>query len=387
MDMAVKLLSKSSGVRSEAPGNPVPPPSPVESFIQIAQLSNPSDAKLKAVALLKEAAKEAKSRALERLAVEVAAHLSGPFDAVNNMIEKMIFRLMDEQKQEDEHKNWCDQEIEKTNEMKDNKDEKIAVLSAEIEVQTATVAKLTQDIADADKMVADIKTFMKESTEIRNAGKKENALAIKDSQEAQTAVANAIAVLEAFYKESGEVPKEPWEFIQKNADKKAPVELPENPATWDSSYTGVADPKNPEGGIIAILENIASDFSHMEADTRAQESQDQKEYEDSMKDHDIEKARRTKESEMKAAEKARRVEKISTLSSQKKDTQGELEKTEQYLKDLQPACVDGDSTYEDRKAARAKEIDALKEAQVALADAFKEKAEAPEGFLQKVKRH
>ena len=27
---------------------------------------------------------------------------------VNNMIEKMIFRLMDEQKKEDEHKHWYD---------------------------------------------------------------------------------------------------------------------------------------------------------------------------------------------------------------------------------------------------------------------------------------
>merc|ERR1719253_686145 len=110
MDQAVKILSKSTGVRTEAPGNPVPPPSPV-SFLQISEVSDP---KMKAVALLKEAAKDAKSHALERLAVEVAAHLNGPFDAVNNMVEKMIFRLMDEQKQEDEHKLWCDQEIKKT---------------------------------------------------------------------------------------------------------------------------------------------------------------------------------------------------------------------------------------------------------------------------------
>jgi len=52
---------------------------------------------------------------------------------------------------------------------------------------------------------------------------------------------------------------------------------------------------------------------------------------------------------------------------------GELEKTEQYLTDLKPACVNGDSSYEDRKAARTKEIGALQKAQVILEDAFKEK--------------
>merc|ERR1719152_278914 len=91
-----------------------------------------------------------------------------------------------------------------------------------------------------------------------------------------------------------------------------------------------------------------------------------------MKANEIEKAGRTQEVEMKTAEKARRVEKIASLSSQKKNTEGELEKTDQYLEDLKPACVDGDSSYEDRKAARTKEIEALQKSQQILADAFKE---------------
>ena len=37
-------------------------------------------------------------------------------------------------------------------------------------------------------------------------------------------------------------------------------------------------------------------------------------------------------------------------------------------------CVNGDSSYDDRKAARAKEIEALQKAQVILQEAFKEKA-------------
>ena len=43
------------------------------------------DGRVQAVALLKAAAQDAHSKALERLAVEVAAHLNGPFDQVNNM--------------------------------------------------------------------------------------------------------------------------------------------------------------------------------------------------------------------------------------------------------------------------------------------------------------
>jgi len=320
------------------------------------------------VALLKEAATDAHSRALERLAVEVAAHLNGPFDAVNNMVQKMIFRLMDEQKQEDEHKDWCDQEIKKTNVMKTDKEDKIADLKAEIKVETGKVAELTNEIESANKMIADIVAFVNEATDIRNTGKKENAASVKDSKDAQKSVTNAIAVLTTFYKSSGEIEKEPWEFIQK------PVNLGKNPATWDSSYTGVQDPDKKGSGIISILEGVLSEFSKMEADTKAQEATDQKEFEDAMKDNAIEKAGRTQEVEMKTNEKKRRTEKITSLSSTKKDTTGELGKTEQYLSDLRQPCVAGDSKYGDRKAARSKEIGALKKAQGILEDAFKENA-------------
>merc|ERR1719197_2107965 len=114
----------------------------------------------------------------------------------------------------------------------------------------------------------------------------------------------------------------------------------------------------------------------------ANEAEDQKEYEEAMSANEQEKAGREHEVEMKSNEKARRNEKIASLSSQKKNTEAELEKTEQYMKDLHPACIDGDSTYEDRKAARTKEIEALQKAQVILRDAFKEEPEES-SFVQK----
>jgi len=292
---------------------------------------------------------------------------------VNNMIEKMIFRLMDEQKKEDEHKHWCDQEIEKTEVMKEDKEERIKKLNAEIKVQKGKVGTLTEEIADAEKMIAASIAFLNEASDIRKIGKQENKLAIKDAQAAQKSLTNAIAVLTAFYKESGEIAKEPWEFIQ--ADKPGDgVKLPKNPSTWTNSYTGVDDPDKQSSGIISILENVMSDFSKMESETKSQEAQDQEEYEQAVNANKIEQAGRKQEVSMKTAEKARRVDKITSLSSQKKNTVAELEKTDQYLVDLKPACVNGDSSYEDRKAARDKEIEALNKAQIILQNAFKEKA-------------
>jgi len=374
---AVKILAKVGGVRTEAPSNPIPPASPIEAspvdFIQTGMLND--DPKMKAVVFLRQQAQVLHAKALARLAQELSTHLGDPFAEVTNMIEKMIFRLMAEQKDEDDHKNWCDKELEKTGSSIADKEAKITELTSKIETAEATVNSLTEEIKDANEMIAKIIAFMNEATEIRKVGKKENDLAIKDSEDAQTAVANAIAVLTDFYKSSGEIPKEPYEFVQRDGG----VDLPENPKTWDASYTGVQDPSSQPEGIITVLEKCSADFAKMEADTRAQEASDQEAFDADMQEHSIEKAKRSKEAEMKSNEKKGLVSKINSLSKTKKHVSSELEATEQYLKDLQPACVEADSTYDERKAARTKEIDALHKAQDILAEAFKEGS----AFLQR----
>jgi len=367
MKMAIKILAKASGVRTEAPSNPVPPPSPVkEALVQVAA----SDPKMKAVQLLRTAAMASHSEAMERLAQEVAMHLSGPFDKINGMIQKMIFRLMAEQKDEDDHKNWCDKELSETKTSRDDKDEKMKELDAKIEEMKSKIQELTEKIEDASDMVQKITSHVEEATEIREVSKEENKAAIKDAEDAQKAVASATAVLEKFYKESGMIEKKSYELLQKD--------LPEEPSTWDSSYNGLTEPDEQPDGIIAVLNKVGSDFAKMEAQTKAQEESDKADYEEDMKRCAIEKAARIKESEMKATEKKRSIEKQAQLQAKHKHVSDEHAAVVQYLKDLQHGCVDGDSTYEERKAARAKEIEALGKAQIILRDAFKEGDEKKE---------
>merc|ERR1719297_645808 len=126
MEAAIKILAKATGVRTEAPKNPTLPSRP-ESFLQ---LSDPEANR--AINLLRETAQKVHSKSFARFAEQVARNAKGPFDKVNNMIQKMIFRLMAEQKDEDDHKNWCDLEITKTKNSKKNKEEKIELLEAKI---------------------------------------------------------------------------------------------------------------------------------------------------------------------------------------------------------------------------------------------------------------
>merc|ERR1719473_2440395 len=175
------------------------------------------------------------------------------------MIQKMVFRLMAEQKDEDDHKNWCDMELEKSNESKDDKDNRMELLDAKIATANADVAKLTKEIAEDDESVADITKYMEEEKELRKENHDENVATIKDAQDAQQAVADATAVLKTFYKESGMIAKEPYEFVQTGAKKD--IDLPENPSTWDASYTGVADPNAEGSGVLSILAECGSNFA------------------------------------------------------------------------------------------------------------------------------
>merc|ERR1719163_2321185 len=296
------------------------------------------------------------------------------------MIQKMIFRLMAEQKDEDDHKNWCDMELEKSTESKDDKDNRMELLNAKLATANAEVADLTEKISEDDAEAARLTEYIQEEKQLRTENSAENAATVKDAQAAQKAVADAIAVLKTFYKESGMIAKEPYEFIQQEPQ----VDLPEKPSTWDASYTGTADPNAEGSGVLAILSECGANFASMEADAASQEETDEQAFQSDMTKSEMDKAEKNKDAEMKTMRKNALMQKVEGMNSDKSHLTKELEAVTQYLKDLEPACVSGDSSYADRKAARADEMNALRKAESILAEAFLPD-DAKTTFLQKRK--
>merc|ERR1719194_339988 len=385
--MAIKILTKVTGVRNPDE-HEIPKKALLEAVSRVDQDTASYEAKMagisflqledpkaKAVNLLKKAATAAHSKSLQKLAQEIST-FDGPFDKIKQMIQKMIFRLMSEQKDEDDHKNWCDLETEKSTESKADKDEKIKMLKKKVAEHDAAIKKLVKQISANNKKAATLTKYMEEETELRNENHAEIVATIKDSQDAQAAVTQATAVLKDFYKESGMIAKEPWEFVQLSSRRG--VDLPSSPDTWDSSYTGVTDPENGADGVLALLDGVMQKFSAMEADAKVQDETDQKNYEKDMQAKKISLEETKQDTQMKTTKQTSLQEKMEGLQGQLKHTTSEFDAVVQYLKDLQPACGEGDSSYEDRKKARADEITALRKAQTILEDAFRAKL-----FLQK----
>merc|ERR550537_2077518 len=177
MGQAIEILGKAVHTRT-------PESKGIESssFLQVQKQSDP---RAQIVNLLRKAGKKDLTKLADAIAKTQEQPLgSGTFDQIKNMIQKLIFHLMSEQKDEDDHKNWCDTEIAKTNKMKDDKETTEDALTADINSLTAEIDQLGRDIAANEQDIADENADIESETAARNEAKAENAATVKDAEDA-----------------------------------------------------------------------------------------------------------------------------------------------------------------------------------------------------------
>jgi len=261
------------------------------------------------------------------------------------MIKDLIVRLMEEANEEAEHKGWCDTELSTNEQTRKEKTEAVETLHAEIDELTASIAKLSEEITDLSKAVAELDTAMSKATKLRTEEKAKNTETISDSEEAQTAVAQALTVLKEFYAKAAEATA----FVQEKGE----------PEIFDSEYKGM---QSENGGVVGMLEVIESDFARLESDTKAAEATAQKEYDTFMTESKVDKAAKEKAGEHKAAKKQDQSQALTVNKEDLEGTQKELDAALAYFDKLKPSCVDAGVSYEDRVARRKEEIESLQEA-------------------------
>ena len=291
---------------------------------------------------------------------------------------------MEEANEEAEHKGWCDTELSTNEQTRKEKTAAVETLHAEIDELSASIAKLTQEITDLTAEIAAIDKAVAEATEIREAEKAENTQTIKDSQEAQTAVSQAVTVLKEFYEKAGEATA----LIQSNKQK---------PEIFDEPYTGM---QSENGGVLGMLEVIASDFARtrwgagadtfaefeimfhcssfgskqtrvcsrstetrsefrrgLETDTKAAEAEAQSAFDKFSSESAVNRAANSKDVEHKTTKKTNQESALTAKKADLEGTQKELDAALAYYDKLKPSCVDAGVSYEDRVARRKEEIE------------------------------
>jgi len=301
------------------------------------EAQNPNQ--LRVAAYLKEQGSKINSRVLSALAMRVS---EDPFKKVKKMIKDLIVKLMEEANEEAEHKGWCDTELSTNEQTRKEKTEAVETLHAEIDELEASIAQLTEQITELTKAVAELDAAVATATSIREEEKAKNTVTIKDSQDAQTAVAQALSVLKDFYAKAAEATS----FVQE-------------PEVFDEPYKGMG---SENGGVVGMIEVIQSDFARLESETSAAEAEAQKQYDEFMTDSSVDKAQKTKDIEHKSSKKQNQEQSLQEKKTDLDGTQKELDAALAYYEKLKPSCVDAGVSYEDRVARRKEEIESLQEA-------------------------
>merc|ERR1740130_287259 len=342
IDKAIEIIS--SGAVSGAAGKHLPGSLvEVPSLAQLRAGGVQLQSQEKVAEFLQSRAKQLNSRVLAVLAVRVA---EDPFVKVRKMIKDLIVKLMNEANAEAEHKGWCDKELATNEHTRTEKTNAVEELTSQIEELQASIAKETEDLAGLSTALSELEAAMEKATMLRGEEKDKNAATVKDAQEAQTAVAQALTVLEEFYAKASEAPA----LVQ---DDQAP------PASFDEPYQGMGA---ENGGVVGMLEVIQSDFARLESETEASEAAAQKEHDTFMSDSKIDKEGKSTDEEHKTAKKNDEEAALGTAQEDLEATQKELVAAMAYFDKLKPSCIEADVSYEDRVAAREAEIESLQEA-------------------------
>lgn len=311
-----------------------------------------------------------KSEALGLLAQKMAAD---PFAKVKKLIEDLVARLLEEAKSDADHEGFCDREVGQSKLTREKLTVDVDGLTAEIEGTKATITRLTEQIADLQQALAELDAATREAGEQRAAEKAQNEATVKDATDAQKAVSAAVSVLQEFYAKAGkatallqvargpvQMGSEEWNSLA-NPKLEGTVDRGHKAGmqTFGATYSGQQE---EAGGVLAMLEVIASDFATLKADTEAGEASAQRSHKDFVRESEKDKAVKERQMQMSSSDKVDAESKLRSDTEDLKLTQDKLLAAERYYEKLRPQCDDQGMTFEERHAARQAEIQSLKEA-------------------------
>lgn len=301
------------------------------------------------------------------------------FVKVRQIIKDLIDRLEADAQAEHTQKTACDAGMANAINSRD---------SSKAAIEKAEAGKAT-DIADRDLLLGEIDQLLKqvasdrkalmEATQLRAEEEAENTKTIEMSEEGRAAVEMALSILQTFYQGAIPTPapqptpppppgpggpivlaqKKYEPYVAPDSDRAGNTVGDLAPEVFDNTYHGK---QHQATGIIGILEVVLSDFTRTNMKTTADEAQavsDFNAFEFRM-ETSINTTLDTIDGKKLEVDGLNQdiLQKEATIKAQTEILDAALDQ----LESLKVMCVEGEETWEERKAAREKEVEALKEA-------------------------
>merc|ERR1719235_643124 len=309
------------------------------------------------------------------------------------MIDGMVSVLGNEQKDDDSQKDFCVKDLEKSEKEKADTETAISTSEAAIEEMSQTSADLASEIAN---LQAEVKALDKAVAEATAQRKEEHAEFLTFQSENNAAVQlieKAKNRLFKFYRPNlhKEAPKKELTDEEKLLAASgasdmiatdAPVMIagttqtvfvqlkddaapPPPPDTW-GAYQKKDGKSN---GVIALMEMLAKELEDGITESKHEEETSQKDYERLMADSQKTRAQNVESITAKEAAKADLDTKVEQTKQKKTSQETELSNIKGYIAQLHANCDFLIENYDLRKAARATEVESLKNAKSVLSGA------------------
>jgi len=294
------------------------------------------------------------------------------FEKVIKMIDDMLNTLKKEQVDDDAKKEYCDKQLDLTDDKKKGLEQSISDSELAIEEMEGTIATLVEDIKSLEAGIKALDKSVLEATELR---KEENA----EYKELVASDSSAIEILgwaknrlNKFYnpKLYKAPPKrelvEGAALVQIAQHDRLRREAPPPPPETFGAYST----KSQEGnGVVAMIDLLIKDLDKELQEAGVMEKDAQKEYEKVMAESAAKRAADSKSVTEKASTKAATEEALQNEKESKAGAVKEHMTTVKYLQALHSEC-DWLMQYHDvRKEARASEMESLTSAKAVLAGA------------------
>ena len=306
------------------------------------------------VALLKAQGAKLKSPALSTLAMKVQAD---PFVKIKGLIQELIERLLQEEADEADKKGWCDKEIAAAQKDRDYRLRDVEELHGDLESLNARHGTLTETKAKLEEEITALNADLATQTANRAEEKAENEQTVKDAEEGEAAVDQAIDILGHFY---GAAAKATVLSQQPSVDDEAPD------AGFEGAYTGS---QSASTGILGMLDVIKGDFARTIKETTSAEEQAQRDFIEFERETKMSITTKTTAKEATDRELTECADDLSTAGDEMRTQQGLLDAAVETWEKLIPGCVaDPGMSYEERVQRRNAEVQALKDAYCILSN-------------------
>eukprot|EP00397_Hematodinium_sp_SG-2012_P020095 GEMP01020684.1.p1 GENE.GEMP01020684.1~~GEMP01020684.1.p1 ORF type:complete len:707 (-),score=235.24 GEMP01020684.1:381-2501(-) len=358
-------------------------PSGKRSFLQMSAKKT----QLRALNIVSEISKTFKSPQLDFITLALRGK-KVDFSKVITMVDQMVVTLGAEQNNDDDHKAYCEKEFDTSEDKQGATERRIEALTHDKEEADTASKNLAGEIKALQGGIAALDKSVAEATEQRKSEHAEYVQTAAENQAALDLIAFAKNRLNKFYNPklykappARELSEE--ERVYSNfGGELEPIAPGGIAGTGVSAFLQLssvgAPPPPPEtfgayskkssesGGVMAMIDMLSNDLKKDVQEAAHQEKDSQEEYEELMTDSQKKRAADSKSITTKEQAHAEADGVAQVASENLGSSNKELHLTKEYVANLHKSCDFLQENYGFRKAARAQEVDALKNAKAVL---------------------